>query len=47
MTGEPDPGDLEIGDEAPNFALLDLDGKPYRLSQQRGKVVVLAFFANW
>ena len=47
VTGEPDPGDLELGDEAPNFALLDMDGAGYRLSQNRGKVVVLAFFANW
>jgi len=47
VTGEPDPGDLELGDEAPNFALFDLDGTPHRLSQQRGRVVVLAFFANW
>jgi cytochrome oxidase Cu insertion factor (SCO1/SenC/PrrC family) len=29
---------------APDFALKDLDGKSVRLSQLRGKPVVLAFF---
>ena len=47
VTGEPAPGDLELGDAAPNFVLFDMDGKPHRLSQYRGRVVVLAFFANW
>lgn len=30
-----------------DFTLPDLDGKPRRLSEWRGKVVLLAFFATW
>lgn len=47
VSGEPLPGELEVGDEAPDFTLLDLAGEPHSLSQYRGRVVVLAFFANW
>ncbi|GIV85594.1 MAG: hypothetical protein KatS3mg052_2601 [Candidatus Roseilinea sp.] len=32
---------------APDFTLLDLDGQPVRLSQFRGQVVVLNFWASW
>jgi hypothetical protein len=36
---------LKIGDEAPDFTLPDTDNKPVKLSDFRGKnVVVLAFF---
>jgi len=36
---------LQIGQEAPDFTLPDSDGKPVKLSDFRGKkVVVLAFF---
>ena len=34
---------VEVGDEAPDFTLLDPDGQSYTLSAYRGKVVVLAF----
>jgi peroxiredoxin len=34
----------EIGKPAPDFELRDLDGKPVRLGQSRGKVVVLEWF---
>ncbi|MED5373890.1 MAG: redoxin domain-containing protein [Myxococcota bacterium] len=33
-----------IGQPAPEFALLDLDGKPVKLSDHAGKVVVLEWF---
>ena len=33
-----------VGDPAPQFALPGSDGKTYRLSDFRGKVVVLAWF---
>ena len=36
-----------IGSPAPEFALLDLDGKTVRLSDFRGKVVILDFWATW
>ncbi len=33
--------------QAPDFTLQSLDGSPYRLSDFRGKKVVLYFFAPW
>ena len=33
--------------EAPDFALPDLDGRPHRLSDHRGKKVLLATWASW
>jgi thiol-disulfide isomerase/thioredoxin len=33
--------------EAPDFSLLDLQGKRQRLSELRGKVVLLNFWATW
>jgi len=38
---------LEIGQEAIDFTLGDIDGKPITLSSLRGKVVMLAFWASW
>lgn len=39
--------DLRVGDEAPPFVLPASDGRTYRLSDYRGKqVVVLAWFAK-
>jgi peroxiredoxin Q/BCP len=35
---------LKIGDAAPDFALPNQDGETIRLSDQRGKVVVLYFY---
>lgn len=32
---------------APDFTLMTLDGQQIRLSEQRGKVVVLNFWASW
>lgn len=40
-------GVVHIGDEAPNFALRDLAGHVVSLSQLRGKVVLLNFWATW
>ena len=38
---------LVVGKPAPDFALSDLNDKPYRLSDFRGKVVFLNFWATW
>lgn len=36
--------DLKVGDTAPDFALMGSDGKIHKLSDYRGKTVVLAWF---
>jgi len=38
---------LVVGKTAPDFSLSDLNDKPYRLSDFRGKVVFLNFWATW
>lgn len=42
-----DHGLLEVGSLAPDWKLLDPDGKEHTLSALRGKVVVLDFWATW
>jgi peroxiredoxin len=41
------PADYKIGDTVADFALKDDHGATVRLSQFRGKVVVLDFYASW
>ena len=36
--------ELNVGDAAPDFELQGTDGKTYRLSDLKGKAVVLAWF---
>src|ERR1700734_2600300 len=36
-----------VGKEAPDFALKGLDGKNLRLSEYRGQVVLVNFWARW
>lgn len=36
--------ELKAGDKAPDFSLVGTDGKTYKLSELRGKTVVLAWF---
>ena len=38
---------LAIGKVAPDIAGEDLDGKTFKLSDYRGKVVVLDFWGDW
>jgi hypothetical protein len=38
---------LNIGQVAPEIEGEDLDGKHFKLSDYRGKVVVLDFWGNW
>jgi thioredoxin-dependent peroxiredoxin len=40
----PPAPELKVGDQAPDFALPGSDGKTHRLSDYRGKTVVLAWF---
>jgi peroxiredoxin len=45
-TGPP-PDPILPGQAAPGFSLPDLDGAPVSLADQRGKVVLLNFWATW
>jgi len=38
------PVDLKVGDKAPDFALQGSDGKIHKLSDSKGKTLVLAWF---
>lgn len=38
---------VQIGAPAPDFVLWDLDSKPLSLTSQRGRVVLLNFWATW
>jgi len=38
---------LRVGKEAPDIKAGDLDGKEFKLSDYRGKVVLLDFWGNW
>ena len=40
----PSAVELKAGDKAPDFSLVGTDGKTYKLSELRGKTVVLAWF---
>jgi cytochrome oxidase Cu insertion factor (SCO1/SenC/PrrC family) len=42
-----DNPNLAIGKMAPEITGDDIDGKPFKLSDFRGKVVLLDFWGNW
>ena len=37
----------ETASQAPDFTVYDMDGNPYKLSDFRGKPVILNFWASW
>ncbi len=41
------PGPALVGQSAPDFVLKSLDGRNLRLSEYRGQVVLLNFWARW
>ena len=44
LSAQGQPVALKAGDKAPDFALPGSDGKVHKLSDSRGKTVVLAWF---
>jgi cytochrome c biogenesis protein CcmG/thiol:disulfide interchange protein DsbE len=40
-------GAARVGQAAPDFAMADLDGNPLRLSDLRGRPVIVNFWASW
>jgi len=44
MTSETPDFTIQVGESAPDFTLYDHDGEPWRLSDHRGRPVVLLFF---
>jgi cytochrome oxidase Cu insertion factor (SCO1/SenC/PrrC family) len=46
VPGEPADG-LAVGQPAPEIEGEDLEGVPFKLSDYRGKVVVLDFWGTW
>jgi cytochrome c biogenesis protein CcmG/thiol:disulfide interchange protein DsbE len=38
---------LDMGDDAKSFTLKDIEGKEVRLSEFKGKAIILNFFAPW
>lgn len=40
-------GAIELGKEAPEFKLSDINGKQVSLSDFKGKAIILDFFASW
>jgi hypothetical protein len=47
LPGGPAVVGLDIGNLAPEIEGVDLDGVPFKLSDYRGKVVLLDFWGHW
>lgn len=45
--GDSTPENVVVGNQAPNFALIALDGTTVKSSSLKGNVVVLNFWATW
>lgn len=44
LGGQQGPGELKVGDQAPDFSLPGSDGRTHKLADYKGKAVVLAWF---
>ena len=42
-----EPTTVKVGDPAPDFSLVDLRGKTWVLSELKGQVVFINFWATW
>lgn len=42
-----EPTEMAVRKQMPELVFIDLDGKPWKLSDQRGRVVLLNFWAPW
>ena len=40
-------GQVSVGEVAPDFELISFDGETYRLSDYRGSVILVNFWASW
>jgi peroxiredoxin/Leucine-rich repeat (LRR) protein len=47
LASQSTPAPFKIGDAAPDFKVQTLDGKTFQLAEQRGKTVLLYFWAMW
>ena len=48
LVGRHEPAaNAQVFQEAPDFTLPDLSGKPFKFSNLKGKVVILDFWATW
>ena len=46
-SGSGDSGEIKVGDEAPEFYADLTNGKSFILSENKGKVVLINFWATW
>jgi cytochrome c biogenesis protein CcmG, thiol:disulfide interchange protein DsbE len=47
MLAKRQQGPVRVGSQAPDFTLTSFDGESYKLSDLRGKVVLVNFWASW
>jgi len=47
LTANAQVADSMLNRKAPNFRLKDLDGKPVRLADYKGKTLIIDFWATW